>query len=248
MRFKDHFSGHAALYARSRPDYPDALFDWLAARAPGRELAWDCATGNGQAARKLAGRFARVIASDASPEQIFMAASAPGVEFRAMRAEKPDLPDESVDLITVAQALHWFDLPAFYAQARRVLKPGGLLACWGYELMEITPEVDAVVLKLYAETLGPHWPPERALLESGYRTLDFPFAEETPPELAMTAEWDLERVCEYLGSWSAVRRYMDAHRGADPVAAARRALAEAWGDPARERTVTWPLAYRIGRV
>ncbi|MCU0933548.1 MAG: class I SAM-dependent methyltransferase, partial [Thiobacillaceae bacterium] len=173
--FKDHFSTRSSRYAAFRPCYPVELFTYLASLTPGHDLAWDCATGSGQAARGLAKHYTRVSATDASTAQIDAAAPHARVEFRVAPAQDSGLPDRSADLTTVAQAAHWFDLQAFYAEVRRVLKPDGLLAIWCYERLAIEPAVDAIVEDFYGGLLGPYWPPERRLVESGYRDLDFPF-------------------------------------------------------------------------
>jgi SAM-dependent methyltransferase len=246
MSFKDHFSGHAALYSRHRPTYPDALFDFLAGAAPSRALAWDCATGGGQAAVALADRFAKVIATDASAQQLREAKPRSKIEYRVAPAEAGGLESGSVDLLTVAQALHWFDLERFYTEAQRTLKPGGVLAVWSYNLLSITPGLDALVNHFYHDIVGPYWPPERKLVEQGYRGIAFPFAEISAPEFAMCADWALDDFAGYLGTWSSVRRYMEA-KGADPVAALRPALMETWGDPKLSRRVIWPLELRAGR-
>ncbi len=244
--FKDHFSGHAALYSRYRPTYPAALFDFLANATPVRALAWDCATGGGQAAVALAEKFDRVIATDASVQQINEAKPHPKIEYRVAPAEAGGLESASVDLLTVAQALHWFDLGKFYSEAQRALKPGGVLAVWSYNLLSITPALDALVSHFYSETVGPFWPPERRLVEQGYGALPFPFGEIKAPCFAMQAEWSLADFAGYLGTWSSVWRYMDAN-GVDPVAALLPALQEKWGDPELSRRVSWPLELRAGR-
>lgn len=246
MAFKDHFSGHAALYSRYRPTYPAPLFDFLAGAAPSRALAWDCATGGGQAAVALAEKFDRVIATDASAQQIGEAKRHPKIEYRVAPAEAGGLEASSVDLLTVAQALHWFDLARFYAEAKRALKPGGVLAIWSYNLLSITPELDGLVNHFYHEIVGPYWPPERKLVEQGYRGIAFPFAEISAPEFAMGAGWTLGDFAGYLGTWSSVRRYMEANKG-DPVAALLPSLRESWGEPEKIRRVSWPLELRAGR-
>jgi SAM-dependent methyltransferase len=246
VSFKDHFSGHAADYSRFRPEYPAALFAWLAALAPARDRAWDCATGNGQAACALAPHFRDVVATDASAQQLENARSCDGVRYTVAPAEASGLAEHSVDLITVAQALHWFDLERFYAEARRVLRPGGVVAVWNYNLFRLDPAVDAIVDRFYAETVGPYWPPERRLVENGYRELPFPFTVIAAAPFEMASRWSLEHLIGYLGTWSAVRRYREAH-GCDPVAAILGELSAAWGD-AGEREVRWPLEMRVGRV
>ncbi|NTV94708.1 MAG: class I SAM-dependent methyltransferase [Thiobacillus sp.] len=244
--FSDHFAPVAGAYADFRPTYPAALFDRLAAQAPARGLAWDCACGSGQASVDLAERFDRVAATDASAKQLQGALPHPRIDYREAPAEASGLADASVDLITVAQALHWFDRPRFYAEARRVLKPGGLLAVWSYGVQTVEGEaVDALVQHFYREVVGPYWPPERVLVEQGYRTLDFPFAELAPPAFEMTAHWPLPRLLGYFRSWSATGRYVQAH-GDDPVAGLAEALAPLWSEPESVRQVTWPLALRVG--
>jgi ubiquinone/menaquinone biosynthesis C-methylase UbiE len=245
VTFKDLFSAGADLYARHRPTYPAALFEWLAAQAPGRERAWDCATGNGQAAVGLAERFGQVIATDASARQIANARPHPRVTYREAPAEASGLPPVSMDLVTVAQALHWLDRPRFYAEVRRVLRPGGLIAVWCYNLLEVTPGVDALVRHLYEDVVGPWWADDRALVDAGYRTVEFPFRELEVPPFTMAADWTLDDLEGYLRSWSAVQAYR-AERGEDPVAALHPRLTGAWGVGAR-RPVRWPLQVRAGR-
>lgn len=243
--FKDHFSRDSSAYAAWRPRYPRELFAWLASAAPGRSLAWDAGTGNGQAAVALAEYFARVVATDPSASQLANAAPHPRVEYR-QAAEAAGLDSSSADLVTVAQALHWFDRDRFWVEARRVLRPGGVVAVWCYELQRITPEVDRVVEEFYHETVGPYWTPERRLVEQGYRTVEFPFQEFEVPVFAMAADWSVEQELGYLGTWSAVNRMRD-QTGQDPVAMVAPLLRTAWPDGARLR-VEWPLSVRAGRV
>jgi SAM-dependent methyltransferase len=235
-------------YARHRPGYPPALFDWLTTLPAGRRRACDAGTGSGQAAVALAGCFARVVAIDPALAQVALAARHPRVAYRVAAAEAMALPAGSIDLVTAAQAVHWFDLDRFYAEVRRVLAPGGALAVWTYSEVLVDPAVDRVVARFYHDVVGPYWPPERRLVERGYRTLPFPFAPVAAPELPMVERWDLARFAGYLGTWSAARHWSDAHDGADPLDRVRAELAAAWGDPGRRREVTWPLHVRAGRV
>lgn len=246
MTFKDHFSERAPAYARARPVYPPALFELLAAMAPGRDLVWDAGTGSGQAALGLVEVFRRVHATDASAAQLAEAPAHPRIDFLQATADRSGLPDHAADLITVAQAAHWFDLESFFAEALRVLKPGGHLALWCYGLCEITPEVDGVVERFYRETVGPWWTPERKHVERGYASLPFPLPEFPFPVVAMVHEWTLGEFLDYVGTWSAVTACRK-QLGEDPVASLGRALAALWGPQDRRRTLRWPLRGRIGR-
>ena len=247
MSFKDHFSGHAGVYHEARPSYPEALFDWLAAQAPARRLAWDAGCGNGQASVALAARFAQVHATDPSAAQIGNADARPNIDYRVEPAEACSLAAASADLATVAQALHWFDHARYYAEVRRVLAPGGLVAAWSYADCHVAPAVDAVKNHLYVDLTGPYWPPERRYIEEGYRTLPFPFDELAAPAFDMQVEWTLAQFTAYLRSWSATQRCLAA-TGADPMAQIEADLARAWGDPAQARRVRWDFNLRVGRV
>ena len=245
--FKDHFSARSSDYARYRPDYPDALFDWLASLVPAGHVAWDCATGNGQAAGALARHFERVIATDASTRQLASAAPHPRVEYRVAPAEQSGLGDASVDLVTVAQAAHWFDLERFYAEVRRVLRPGGSVVLWSYSVCTVDDAVDQVIAHFYVDVVGPYWPPDRAAVDDHYRSLPFPFPELTPPAgLTMEKRWSLDDLLGYLGTWSSTQGYVRA-RGEDPLPALRERLRPAWGEAGTEHLVRWPLHIRAGR-
>jgi SAM-dependent methyltransferase len=244
--FKDHFSGHATDYRAFRPAYPPALFAFLAEAAPARDLAWDCGTGSGQAAVGLAKHFAKVFATDASAEQVRNAEPHPRVEYAVAPAEKCPLADHCADLVTVTQALHWFDLDGFYAEVRRVTRPGGLLAATCYYEPGVNPNVD-VVLRRWEKFIRPYWTPERVWVDAGYRTIPFPFPEVPTPQFELTVESSLPRFLGYLGTWSASKQYAKAH-GSDPLARFAPEFAAAWGDPATVRTVRWAFNVRLGRV
>jgi SAM-dependent methyltransferase len=245
--FKDHFSGHAACYAEARPSYPPALFEALAALAPRRVLAWDAGCGSGQAAVALAAHFDRVFASDPSAEQVANATPHPRVAYAVERAEASSLPDRSVDLVSVAQAWHWFDHARFAEEVARVARPGAVVAVYGYDLVRVDAAVDRVVDGLYDGVLGAYWPPERALVDAHYQTLPFPWDALAWPDVAMTQAWTLAQFLAYLGTWSAAQRHRRAS-GDDAIAASEPALAHAWGDPDRARTVRFGLFGRVGRV
>lgn len=246
--FKDHFSGHAAGYSTYRPTYPPRLFQWLAETAPRLGRAWDAGTGNGQAAVDLAEHFASVVGTDGSATQLAHATRHPRVEYRVAPAEESGLPTGWADLVTVAQALHWFDLSRFYAEARRVLAADGLLAVWCYGDCRLDdPTVDRIVHRYNRDTVEEYWPPERDLVLAEYRSIPFPFREVATPSVRLEAFWTLPQLAGYLRSWSATTRCARV-TGRDPVAAVEEALERVWGPPDSARVVSWPLTVRAGRA
>lgn len=242
----DHFSRQAPDYAKYRPSYPEALFSWLAERAPDHALAWDVGCGSGQAAVPLAAYFQRVVATDLSAAQIAQAHPHPRVEYRVAPCEASGLPDASCDLVAVAQAIHWFDFDRFYAEVRRVLKPGGLLAAWTYLLLRGEPALDAVIEKFYTEVLTPWWPPQRRWVELGYVSMPFPFTAVSPqPTFEIRLSWTLAELVGYVGTWSAVQRCL-AETGNDPTRELLERLRPHWGAPETRREIVWPIALLAG--
>lgn len=247
MTFKDYFSSQAKEYAQHRPSYPEAMFAYLAALAPSRELAWDCGTGNGQAALALADRFQKVIATDASAAQIENAFSHEKIEYRVEPSEKTTISANSVDLITVGTAVHWFDFEAFYREVRRVGKRDGILAAWTYSFPIIEPEVDRWLEHFYWETLAGFWPKRIHYLEERYETLPFPFEEIKPPEFEMKATWEVDNVLGFLASWSAVRKLLET-QGESAFDEPAKELEHIWRKGAKKREIRWPLHFRIGKL
>ena len=245
--FKDHFSVTATGYAAHRPVYPRAVAEALAARSPGRGLAWDAGCGSGQLSLVLGEVFERVVATDASAAQIAAATPHTAVRYAVAPAEASGLPEGSVDCAVAAQAVHWFDLDAYYREVRRVARPGGLIALVTYAVLEVDSGIERVVDHFYRQTLEGHWPAERVLVEEGYRSLPFPFAPVDAPALALEHRWNAEQLLGYVGTWSAVQSLRKAGRGAEFDRFGDE-LRAAWGDPAMARLIRWPLSLRLGRV
>ncbi len=241
----DHFSAVAGAYAECRPTYPAVLFDYLASLPARRELAWDCGAGSGQATVSLASRFRRVVATDISAAQLSAAPARGTVEYRVAGAGESGLLPQAVDLVTVAQALHWFEVDAFYGEVDRVLHPTGWIAVWSYGLQRTDDAaLDGMLLRFYYDVLGPWWPAERRHVDQGYRTLPFPFREIEPPAFSMETPWTAAQLLGYIRTWSAVSAFRSA-RGIDPVDALAPRLERAWGRDSR--LIRWPLTVRVGR-
>ncbi|MEP6622095.1 MAG: class I SAM-dependent methyltransferase [bacterium] len=245
--FKDYFSRGAANYALFRPTYPAELFRWLGSEAQGMACAWDCATGSGQAALALAEHFDRVVATDPSHAQLRHAGRHDRITYAAMTAEDTALRRSSVQLVTVAQAAHWFHLGRFYDEVRRVVEPGGMVAMWSYGLLTIDQEIDQVVRAFYTDEVGRFWPAERAIVDAGLSGVAFPFIEMTPPQFAMEASWRLDQFAGYVSTWSAVTRYIAA-LGNDPIPGFIDRLRPLWGREDQPQRIRWPLDLRAGRV
>lgn len=248
MSRTDHFSGVAKDYAVFRPTYPDALFSYVASLPRGRSRAWDCGAGSGQATSGLLPHFTSVFATDISRKLLATAPVHSRLYRAAAPAERCPLAGASVDLVVVAQALHWIDLPPFYAEVHRVVVPGGAVVVWSYDLAVLgDPGLDQPFREFYESTVGQYWSPERRLVEDRYRGMPFPFEESVVPEFSMEADWTLDDLLGYVGTWSAVSRYR-AGVGDDPVKLLAGELEPRWGSRDMPRRVRWPLAVRAGRV
>lgn len=241
------FDSDGQDYARFRPDYPPALADHLAGLCERRQLAVDVGCGTGQLSTLIAGHFDEVVGLDPSADQIANASAHDRVRYSVALAERLPLADASVDLITAAQAAHWFDLPAFHAEARRIAANGAILALISYGVLRLDPELDACFQHFYHRDIGPFWPPERGLVDSGYATLDFPFEELAPPALEIPKQWSLQQFLGYIATWSAVRRARAEGQEARLHDFAR-TLAGLWRNPAERRKVAWPINMRLGRL
>jgi ubiquinone/menaquinone biosynthesis C-methylase UbiE len=247
--FKDYFSKQAADYAKYRPHYPATLFDYLANFTAQPNAAWDCATGNGQVALGLAPYFQQVYATDASLQQITQAFPHERIQYSVATAERSGLAPHSVDLITVGQALHWFDLEHFYQEVRRVAKPNGAIAVWCYGFCELPAASETVqqVLNGFYQLVEPFWPPERQIVIQGYRTLPFPFAEIKPPSFQMTARWTVNNLIGYLSTWSATQRFAQENDW-EAIADFANQLKAQWGAPHEVKSIQWQISLRIGQL
>lgn len=243
--FADHFSAHAADYAAFRPKYPMALFHWLAVVSPGTQQAWDVGTGNGQVAQGLVTRFARVVATDASAEQVANAPPHPRISYGVTRYGS-GIAGGTAQLVTVGQALHWFDIGEFMPEVRRVLQPGGVLAAFAYGHNRIAPGIDEIVRYHHDVTLGPFWPREHLLIHEGYRSIALPIDELLPPPLELVEHWTLAQFIGFLRTWSATQRFLRT-RGEGMILAFEAELRERWG-AAPVRAVSWPMVIRAGEV
>jgi SAM-dependent methyltransferase len=245
--YVEHFSVVAGAYAARRPSYPDPLFTYLSSLCSRHELAWDCGAGSGQASLPLTRRFRRVVATDVSAAMLAHAPPHPAIEYRIAPAESSGLDSGSVDLVTAAQALHWFNIEPFYAEVTRVLVPGGVLAVWTYSRQSLGHEqMDRILAHYYFEVVGPYWAPERRHVDTGYTTLPFPFPELRAPSFTMEHDWSLDDLLGYIATWSATQRCREM-TGSDPVEELKHQLLPLWGNPAVVRRVRWPLSIRVGR-
>jgi ubiquinone/menaquinone biosynthesis C-methylase UbiE len=245
MPQKDLFSGHASIYAAFRPTYPQALYDHVLKYVKGRDTAWDCATGNGQVASVLSQYFTMVEATDISQAQLEKAQQKNNIHYTIGLAEESHFADRHFDLITVAQAFHWFDQPKFFQEAKRVLKSTGVLAIWGYGLLSIDRQRDAEILHLYKNVVGPYWDSARRLVDEGYQKSSFPLTEIPSPPFFIRVSWTLNHLAGYLESWSATQQYIQAN-GTNPVTPLINKFKSDWhGD--EEKLISFPIFLRMGR-
>lgn len=243
---KDYFSTQSNAYAAFRPTYPDALYQFIFQHVRERNAAWDCATGNGQVASYLAGHFEKVYATDISRQQLDNAVQRTNTVYSLSPAEKTSFADHKFDLITVGQALHWFDRDAFYDEVRRVGRPGGLLAAWGYAFLNIEPAIDKLIFNFYNNTVGPYWDQARKLVEEEYKSIVFPFEEITAPAFFISAQWNLQHLAGYLESWSATQKYIQNH-GTNPVTDLITEVNQLW--PAKiVKDIRFPVFLKLGKL
>jgi ubiquinone/menaquinone biosynthesis C-methylase UbiE len=242
---KDNFSKQSDFYSRFRPGYPRQLFDFLLPLVPDKKTAWDCGTGNGQVAVKLSLYFNEVYATDLSSAQIENADKKQNIFYSVENAEETLFPGNKFDLITVAQAIHWFEFKNFYGEAQRTLKPGGVIAVIGYDIFRINKNIDLLLDRFYRITTGPYWDKERKYVEEHYLTIPFPFKEITTPGFSMNYNWEFEHVIGYLNTWSAVQHYIRKNNE-NPVERFSAELKKVWGNNLK-RKVTFPVFMRTGR-
>lgn len=246
MQFKDLFSNQSTDYAKFRPTYPPELFSYLASLVPEKKTVWDCGTGNGQAALSWTEYFDQVMATDPSEKQIQSAAPHPKIKYSVASAEDSHLPSQSVNLVSVAQAFHWFDQNRFLHEAQRVAQPGAILAIWCYQMAQVSPEVDREVWFLYENILGPYWDPERKMVEEGYRNVQLPLQEISTPPFELKAQWQFEHLIGYLGTWSALQKFITQNQR-NPLEESFEKLRAAWGS-VTAREVRWQMGLRVWRL
>ena len=244
MQIKHLFSSHSKQYATFRPTYPKGLYDFVFKHVKKFETAWDCGTGNGQVARDLSPKFKKVQATDISANQLANAYQAENI-FYSAAGEETIFPDRQFDLITVAQAIHWFDISKFYTEVSRVAREDAILAIWGYSLLSINPEIDTILKHFYTEIVGTYWDKERKLIDEQYKTIPFPYDELQTPEFKFSLTWTLEEFRGYISTWSAVQKYIRANK-IDPVDNFIKQILPFWKSP--KLTVSFPLFLRLGKV
>ncbi|QAU35671.1 class I SAM-dependent methyltransferase [Janthinobacterium sp. 17J80-10] len=244
---RNWFDQGGRAYARFRPEYPPGVAAFLASEAPDKQIAVDVGCGNGQLTQLLAPYFARVIGLDPSADQIANVTPNERINYQCAPAEQLPLADKSVSLITAAQAAHWFNLPAFYQEVRRIGISGAILALISYGVLKLEPGLNDCFQKFYYDEIGPYWPLERKLVDTGYTTINFPFEELTAPSLEIHLEWNLFQFLGYLLTWSAVQNAKEAGKEEILMKFANN-MAKAWGNADLNRAISWPINMRIGRL
>lgn len=246
MASLDLFSEKSDLYAQARPQYPQALFDFLSSCTVHHDCVWDCATGSGQAATDLAKIFSQVQATDMSEQQIANAILNNKVQYSVQSAEQTHFTNASFDLVTVAQALHWFDFEKFWPEVLRVLKPGGVFAAWGYDWFQISPAIDAAIDQYIMQVIKPYWAKQNQLVWNGYRDIDFPFEKITVPKIEMNQQWNLPQLLTYMHTWSATRQCMK-EQGEKFFEEAAQKIQNVWGEPLSIKTIKMNFHLYAGR-
>ena len=243
---KDNFSKQAAVYAQYRPGYPVELFEYILSFIKEKNAAWDCGTGNGQSAKALSKYFTTVFATDISQKQMDNAFKADNIFYSLQPAEKTNLTDHSIDLITVSQALHWFNFENFYREVKRVAKPGAVIAVWTYSLLQICAEINSIIQHYHFKTLAAYWDAERKYVDENYAGMPFPFNETTTPAFAIKMQWSLQELEGYFYTWSALQKFIAAN-GFSPVDELMQQIKPLWGT-AEKREIIFPVHLRLGTI
>lgn len=244
---KDRFSNHAEKYQKYRPSYPEELYAFFLTLVAEKQTAWDCGTGNGQVAIALAKYFNQVYATDLSEKQLQLAPRVSNIQYKTERAEQTSFPDHRFDLITVAQAIHWFDFNLFYQEVRRTLKPKGILAVMGYGLFRTEDHINLIIDRFYTQIIATYWDKERVYIDEQYKTIPFPFQEIKAPVFHHTMQWNLSQLLGYLNTWSAVHLYENKEQ-VNPLSFIEEELTKAWGNASDIKKITFPILLRIGKV
>ncbi|MCW3090439.1 MAG: methylase involved in ubiquinone/menaquinone biosynthesis [Ferruginibacter sp.] len=243
---KDNFSTQANEYAKYRPAYPPELYNFLFSLVEDRRTAWDCATGNGQVAMELSSFFEKVYATDISEQQLKNAVQKDNIFYSVERAESSSLEDNSIGLVAVAQAIHWFDFDRFYREVKRVLTPNGVFAIIGYGLLKVNEEVDRIIKDFHDNIVGPYWDKERKYIDENYQTIPFPFEEIAAPKIINRYYWTLEDLTGYLDTWSAVQHYINA-KNENPVEVIKPALKKIWPEGTKQE-MRFPIMLRVAKM
>ena len=243
---KDNFSNQAAVYAQFRPQYPEQLINYICSFVLEKELVWDCATGNGQSAKLLSNHFNKVIATDISQQQIDNAFKAPNIFYSLEAAENTSLEENTVDLITVSQAIHWFDFDKFYAEVNRIAKSGAVIAVWCYSLLKISEEIDEIINDYHFKTLDVYWDPERKYLDDNYANIPFPFPQKETKSFTIELDWTIEQLEGYFETWSALQKFLKAN-SCSPIPELMQKIKMHWGD-SETRKIIFPIHLKLGII